>query len=185
MNAHPDVVLVYSMLRAFGAGVSFFGGGYGLKPWPLTAATSAAQLESANTIPCSSVLARRDVLRRLEGFDEDPRLNAVEDYDLWLRASRTGAIGFVPRVHGYYRVHPGGISRDPDVQRRRAEYLVEKRQLKNFTFREFRERSTTQTLGRNLADVAMTGALAVCQWAGRAARRPVPLWTSGAEASPA
>lgn len=176
MRKYPDLVLVYSILRAFGAGISFARAGYGLKPWPLTAATDARSLESANTIPCSTVMARRDVLQRLGGFDEDPELNAVEDYDLWLRVSRVGPIGFIPRIHGGYRVHASGISRDIDAQRRRAEYLVSKRHLDNFTFREFKRRTPAQTLGRNAADVAMTAALKGRAWIERVTARPAPVW---------
>jgi GT2 family glycosyltransferase len=124
-------------------------------------------LEMANTIPCSSVLVRRSVVTALGGFDEDPNLNAVEDFDLWLRVSRAGPIGFIPRIHGFYRVHATGISRDPDVQRERARYLVGKRQLQRFTFQEFRERSALGRLARSAADVAATGCLLATEWVDR------------------
>lgn len=158
-NSHPDLVMVYSALRAFGGGIGLTSASYGLKPWPTRAAVSREALEAANTVPCSSVMVRRDVIERLGGFDEDPELQAVEDYDLWLRISAVGPIGFIPRVHGGYRVHTEGISRDPSVQRRRAEYLVRKRQLHGFTFREFRERTSIQTVARNAADIVMTAAM--------------------------
>jgi glycosyltransferase involved in cell wall biosynthesis len=173
--AHPELVMVYSALRAFGRGMRFSSAQYGLKPWPTRAALSREALEAANTVPCSSVLVRRDVVDRLGGFDEDPELQAVEDYDLWLRVSAQGPIAFIPRVHGRYRVHADGISRDAAVQRQRAEYLVRKRQLHGFTFREFRQRTPMQTLMRNAADLAVTAAM---QFGERAMRvyGSVPVW---------
>jgi GT2 family glycosyltransferase len=179
MIGHPDLLLVYSAVRAFGAGVRFAGPGYGLKPWPFRAAIDARTLEAANTIPCSSVMARRTVIEALGGFDEDPELNAVEDFDLWLRISRMGPIGFIPRIHGYYRVHGGGISRDPALQIRRAEYLVGKRRLEGFTFREFKRRHVALSIVRNTLDLAVTAGLHVNEWTGRTFRCPVPLRRGG------
>jgi len=177
MQAHPDLVLVYSMLRTFGA-TTIGAPVFGLKPWPTRAALDRSTLEHANTIPCSSVLARRTVLTALGGFDEDPHLQAVEDFDLWLRVSELGPIGFIPRVHGYYRVHASGISRNSDEQRRRAEYLVRKRGLNNFTFREFRRRHYLLTLVRNTLDIGMTLALYLREYLDRRRRVSVPLRTA-------
>jgi glycosyltransferase involved in cell wall biosynthesis len=174
---YPDLVMVYSALRAFGRGTRFSSAQYGLKPWPTRAALSRDALEAANTVPCSSVMVRREIIDRLGGFDEDPEMQAVEDYDLWLRVSSLGPIGFIPRVHGSYRVHPDGISRDPLAQRRRAEYLVRKRQLHGFTFREFRKRTAMQTLIRNTADIAMTAAMQLGERAMRG-YGGVPVWRS-------
>jgi glycosyltransferase involved in cell wall biosynthesis len=175
MIEHPDLVLVYSVLRAFGDGAVFGDSGYGLRPWPLRAAVDADVLEMGNTIPCSSVLVRRSVVAELGGFDEDPDLNAVEDFDLWLRVSRRGPIGFIPRIHGFYRVHTTGISRDSSVQRERARYLVRKRGLERFTFREFRERSAVLRVARSVVDVAATASLMAAEWVDRRLDRGVPL----------
>jgi glycosyltransferase involved in cell wall biosynthesis len=175
MREYPDLVLVYSILRAFGDGAGFARPGYGLRPWPSRAAVDADVLEMANTIPCSSVLVRRSVVAELGGFDEDPDLNAVEDFDLWLRVSRRGSIGFIPRIHGFYRVHATGISRDAGVQRDRARYLVRKRQLERFTFQEFRQRSLVERTARSVADVGATAVLLTSEWAARRLGRGVPL----------
>jgi glycosyltransferase involved in cell wall biosynthesis len=65
-------------------------------------------------LQCSAIyapLVRTDVIRRLNGFDTTlPQ--AGEDWDMWLRLSRVGTIIFDPRIHLYYRVHEGNISRD-------------------------------------------------------------------------
>lgn len=125
MEHMPDLVLVYSMFKSFGVhnplAIEF-----GIKPLPHKAATTRHTLERENTIPCSSVLARRDVLIRAGLFDEDHGLAAVEDYDLWLRMSEYGHIGFIPRLHGFYRVHSSSISRSGDIQER-VSYLYGKR----------------------------------------------------------
>ena len=42
-------------------------------------------LLDGNPVIASSVLARRDAVLAVGGFDEDPVLIATEDYDLWLR----------------------------------------------------------------------------------------------------
>ena len=125
MVRQPDLTLVYSMFVSFGA-VRILGVEYGVKPLPFRAALNSAALELENTIPCSSVLARVEAVRAAGGFDEDPKLAAVEDYDLWLRLSRNGRIGFIRRIHGFYRVHPQGISRNADMIER-ARYLLDKR----------------------------------------------------------
>ena len=43
-----------------------------------------------NWIVNSSVMIRRSVFESLKGFDEDPRLISVEDYNLWLRVAAAG-----------------------------------------------------------------------------------------------
>jgi glycosyltransferase involved in cell wall biosynthesis len=180
MQAYPDLVLVYSVLRTIGA-QTIVAPVFGLKPWPTRAALDRNTLERANTIPCSSVMTRRALLLRLGGFDEDPQLHAVEDFDLWLRVSERGPIGFIPRVHGYYRVHQTGISRNAEDQLRRAQYLVHKRGLKNFTFREFQRRPRILTVMRNTLDICMTCALNIREFIDRRWRVDVRLRTAPAD----
>jgi GT2 family glycosyltransferase len=57
----------------------------------------------------STVLARRDLLLGLGGFDENLRVG--EDYDLWLRASRQTPILRVPRPYALYRIHAHNTTR--------------------------------------------------------------------------
>jgi glycosyltransferase involved in cell wall biosynthesis len=52
--------------------------------------TTFPQLWRRNCILNSSVLLRRDVFVRVGGFDEDPALIGVEDYNLWLRIAASG-----------------------------------------------------------------------------------------------
>jgi Glycosyl transferase family 2 len=62
-------------------------------------------LLARNPVPSSGVVARRDALERVGGFDE--RLTYSEDHDLWLRLARLGAPVHVPRLVAIHRRHPG------------------------------------------------------------------------------
>jgi glycosyltransferase involved in cell wall biosynthesis len=48
-----------------------------------------------NRIICSSAVIHRSLLKRIEGFPEDPQLKAVEDYALWLRVATQTDFAFV------------------------------------------------------------------------------------------
>ena len=54
-----------------------------------------------NFIPAMITMSKTDLLRRLDGFDENLK---VEDYDMWLRVSRNHYFLFVKDASGYYRV---------------------------------------------------------------------------------
>jgi glycosyltransferase involved in cell wall biosynthesis len=48
------------------------------------------QLWAGNCVATSSVMLKRSVFEEAGGFDEDPRLISVEDYNLWLRLAAAG-----------------------------------------------------------------------------------------------
>lgn len=59
-------------------------------------------LVNGNTLPTSSVVARRTILLDVGGFREDKEIIAGEDYDLWLRLSKvTERFGRVKELGGY------------------------------------------------------------------------------------
>jgi teichuronic acid biosynthesis glycosyltransferase TuaG len=72
------------------------------------------QMRIRNRIAMSSTLCRRELIRGLGGFDTDPRLVAVEDYDLWLRMIDTPGVRLarleLPLTH--YRRVPTSLSRN-------------------------------------------------------------------------
>lgn len=183
MLRHPHLVLVYSMLRTFGPAAHFCGPAFGLKPWPTRAAVDRRTLELANTVPCSAVLARRSVIEQVGGFDEDPKLTAVEDYDLWLRISDAGAMGFIPRIHGYYRVLDTSISSDKAGQMERVRYLMRKQHLTRFTYREFARRPLPLRCLRSAADLPMTALSLGRESFERAIGVEAPLLTSACDES--
>ena len=60
-------------------------------------------LHGGNTLPNSSVVARRELLLRVGGFSEDRTLIAWEDYDAWLRLARlTERFARLDEPLGYY-----------------------------------------------------------------------------------
>jgi glycosyltransferase involved in cell wall biosynthesis len=58
----------------------------------------------------AAVVYRRAVLDATGGFD--PQLNALEDYDLYLRVTRTHPVACHDHVVAQYRQHPAAMSRD-------------------------------------------------------------------------
>lgn len=67
---------------------------------------------SWNFIPCLEALVRKSVIEEVGGFDEDPALKTVEDFDLWLRITRRCKTIFVPEVMSRYRFHGSQLGPD-------------------------------------------------------------------------
>jgi len=60
-------------------------------------------LLGGNTLPNSSVVVRRELMRRVGGFSEDRTMIAWEDYDAWLRLARlTDRFERLDAPLGYY-----------------------------------------------------------------------------------
>ena len=55
-----------------------------------------------NTLSPSAVVFRKSVFEKTGGFDENPDLNTVEDYDFWLRVSKVGKIRYLNATLGSY-----------------------------------------------------------------------------------
>lgn len=68
------------------------------------------RLLRGNPVVCSSVVARREAVRRAGGFDEHPDLVATEDFDLWLRMAQHEPIAYHAQPLTFYRVHAGSLS---------------------------------------------------------------------------
>ena len=58
----------------------------------------------------AAVVYRRAVLEETGGFD--PRLSSLEDYDMYLRVTRTHPVACHDQVVAQYRRHPAAMSRD-------------------------------------------------------------------------
>jgi glycosyltransferase involved in cell wall biosynthesis len=77
------------------------------RPPPLRA---AELLVFRNWFAPFSPLLRAELARRVGGFDES--LTASEDWDFWIRASRCGALSYLPGPVGVYRMHAEQMHRD-------------------------------------------------------------------------
>lgn len=75
-----------------------------------------SRLWTHNLFPIQTVLFRRELYHLAGGFDES--LDALEDWDLWMRYSLCGAFVIVPKATSAYRV-PG----DPDALKARQRAL--------------------------------------------------------------
>ena len=68
-----------------------------------------------NFIQPSAVVVRRTAVVALGGFDTDPNIQHIEDYDLWIRLSEAGhRFGFMPHITARYRKHAGGATSQED-----------------------------------------------------------------------
>lgn len=80
-----------------------------------------------NFIQPSATLLRRTAVQRVGGFDTDPAIQHIEDYDLWIRLVEQGSrFGFLDRPTSRYRRHEGGASNDPQRMRRLHDHLYAK-----------------------------------------------------------
>jgi len=87
--------------------------------WPDGRPTELANLAYQDCIvSVGSGLIRRAYLDRVGGFDA--RAQPADDYDMWIRLSRLGGIGFVPHVVLRYRVHDDNTSLRPHPPRGRG-----------------------------------------------------------------
>lgn len=116
LEANPSVSLVHSHLlgkRNSGSFIDLLK----IRDPALLRATHP-EILLGNVIMCSSVVVRRSVLNEVGGFDEDPKLRAVEDYELWIRISKGNSIAYLPEIHGRYRLYPESTSARENMQAR-------------------------------------------------------------------
>lgn len=173
ITRHPELVLVYSILRTIESS-NVLSNEFGLLPFPLRAAYSHEDLRKDNTIGCSATIARAASIRAVGGFDESPELVAVEDYDLWLKLSAIGPVGFVPRIHGYYRVHKAQLTARTNMNSRAKELLA--RHQIPIPSRGAGQRPLRLRIARLMAHVAAIGLEGAQRVIDSVLRRPVPVW---------
>lgn len=122
---NKEAALVYSVSRAF-AETGLFSPDYEVLPLPWKIVKNHKDLlEKGNSIPCSSVIVKKDLLEKAGGFDENPE-NRSEDYDLWLRLTQHGDAVFVPVPAVDYRIHAGQYSSDAVRREERLKYIEQK-----------------------------------------------------------
>ena len=69
-------------------------------------------LLKCNRIKTSTVMVRATCIKSIGGFDEDPDLVGIEDFDLWLIIARDYKIVRIPFVLAKQRRHSGNTSQD-------------------------------------------------------------------------
>jgi len=149
LEKHLEDVLVYSMSVTFGD-VNIFSPLYEVLPLPFRAAKNKQDLINiGNTLPASSVLARLDIIKKVNYHDEDPELK-LEDYHLWLKMTDCGTMGFIPKILVYYRIHKNQFSGNWDERRNRIKYLAKKTGLPIPEYKEIRNRGLILRIVRNL-----------------------------------
>lgn len=147
---HPEIIFVYSISVTFGE-VNIFSPYYEVLPLAFRAAhTQDDLIKNGNSIPLSTVLVRAEKLKEVKGFDEDPKLNIGEDYDLWLRLSNLGKFIFIPRIHAYYRIHKKQLSNKWETNKEKIRYLAEKRGLQLPEYKFYRKKNVLLRILRNL-----------------------------------
>lgn len=106
VREHPDVTLIGSSVQV----INDDGSPAHTIRYPLLDPLIRLSLRSSTTFAHGSVLVRRDMLLAVGGY----RKNAfpVEDYDLWCRLARAGAVmANIDEPLYDYRLSPGGVSR--------------------------------------------------------------------------
>jgi glycosyltransferase involved in cell wall biosynthesis len=148
LQSRADIVLAYSMSVTFGD-VNIFSPYFEVLPlFHKAAKTKNDLIVKGNSITCSSVIARTDLIKKTGGFDEDPELK-VEDYDLWLRLAELGDFCFIPKILTYYRVHSSQFSNSWQIKQQRLEYLAQKRNLQLPAYKFYRNRGIIFLIIRN------------------------------------
>ncbi len=65
-----------------------------------------------NFVGTSTVMARRQAVLDVGGFDEDKSLRVTQDWDLWLRLAARGPFAAIHDVQMLYRKRPGSLASD-------------------------------------------------------------------------
>ena len=69
-------------------------------------------LYNGNCIITSATVVRKNCLKHVSGFDENPAIISAEDYDLWLRlAKEKVCFSFIDEIMGEYTYHDNSISK--------------------------------------------------------------------------
>lgn len=102
----PEVSVVTSPVEAFHEnGRKEYIVSLRFEPWQIN--QFPASLAVGNFIQPSSTVVRRSAIVELGGFDTDPEIQHIEDYDLWIRLAQQGnRFGFINENLTRYRKHP-------------------------------------------------------------------------------
>ena len=125
LTAHPDVGLLGTAAREEGAAGS---PGRVVRP-PADDAGLRRALIRTNPFVHSSVMARRDLLVRVGGYDET--LEVAQDYDLWMRLARLTHLATLDEVLVLRRLGSRRVSVEREEDRLRTEARVRWRAVRS------------------------------------------------------
>ena len=116
LDEHPEVVAVGCRIRYISSAGRPLGTTGELVDDEAQAAIARGELLP---FPTSSIVVRRDVFCRVNGFDEFLGTQGSEDLDLYARLARRGRFACLPTVLGSMRIHPDSfmMRRRRDVNR--------------------------------------------------------------------
>lgn len=104
LDRHQDIGICGSWIETFGNGVSE------VVKYPNDDASIRCQLLFSSALAHPSTMLRRSMLLR-HGLQYDEQAVNAEDYDLWVRASKSTRLANVPAVLLRYRVHLQQVGR--------------------------------------------------------------------------
>ena len=88
-----------------------------------------AELKKRCCIGHPTIMMKRKVVETIGGYGEGEDCRAVEDYDLWLHASRRFGIANLPQSLLKHRVHQGQVSRKMEALQKENAERVRKRHV--------------------------------------------------------
>ncbi len=117
-------------------------------PFPQTPTGDCFHIFVANnTAIASSVLARTKSINQVGGFDES--FKNLGDWDMWLKLSEMGNVGFLPDKLTFYRVH--GSNTIHQIETTRSENLkIRQKQRENMN-RILKKKGTKPAMAHTLA----------------------------------
>ena len=77
----------------------------------------------SNHAVCSSVIARKDILQDLKGFDQQRDFICIEDWELWLRIANKGKFRILNEPLLFYRIQPNKYQQAVESSKRRFKVI--------------------------------------------------------------
>jgi len=104
---------------------------------PLTDQAIRRQMLLKNPFAHSTIMYRREATIAAGGYQEETageEINAIEDYDLWLRLGKAGKLANLPNYFVNYRLHPGNISVQKRLKLMQATLVLIRHYRSNYPF---------------------------------------------------
>ncbi len=144
LQAHPDIVLCFSKYQTmlpdgsieptFASYCPRFQKFIGSREGIVELGDGAfGLLYSENPICTTGTMARRDALVALDGFSRD--LRQAEDWDLWIRLARRGAVAYSTSIEAQHSARPDSLSTNVEDRTRHIAEVA--RRHRGFALRHY------------------------------------------------